>query len=360
MDWARRIELFTVVVAAVVAVVGLWYSNVQTRQANEQARDDRALAKEGQITDRYTAAVGNLGEDKMDVRLGGIYALQRIMQDSRRDQPTIANVLATYIRTHAAKPPAKGQDVPADVHAALTVLATRDTTRDGTFLLDLHAAKLPNISLLPTRDLNGADVPGADLSGADLSDVDLSGADLSGADLSGADLSRAGLSGADLRGADLRGADLRDVDLSNVDLSNVDLSNVDFNFAGLSRAGLSGADLRGADLSGADLSGADLSDVNLRGKDLSGADLRGADLRGTDLSDADLSFASLSGAGLSRAGLSGADLRGTDLSDADLRQAVLLGADLSRADLRQAEGLTRHQVDSAIVDRDTQLPASLR
>ncbi|MGW3835159.1 hypothetical protein [Streptomyces microflavus] len=61
MDWARRIELFTVAVAAVVAVVGLWYSDIQTRQANEQARDDRALAKEGQVTDRYTAAVGNLG-----------------------------------------------------------------------------------------------------------------------------------------------------------------------------------------------------------------------------------------------------------------------------------------------------------
>ncbi|MGW6755349.1 hypothetical protein [Streptomyces sp. NPDC055006] len=76
-----------------VAVGTLWYSGVQTRQANEQARDDRALSKEGQITDRYTAAVANLGEDKMDVRLGGIYALQRIMQDSPRDQSTIANVL---------------------------------------------------------------------------------------------------------------------------------------------------------------------------------------------------------------------------------------------------------------------------
>ncbi|WP_179892490.1 hypothetical protein [Streptomyces sp. rh34] len=131
MDWARRIELVTVVVAALVAVVGLWYSNIQTRQANEQAREDRSLAKEGQTTGRYTAAVGNLGEDKMDVRLGGVYALQRIMQDSHRDQPTITNVLATYIRTHTAKPPAKSQDIPADVHAALTVLATRDSTRDG-------------------------------------------------------------------------------------------------------------------------------------------------------------------------------------------------------------------------------------
>ncbi|MFH9610062.1 pentapeptide repeat-containing protein [Streptomyces sp. NPDC017448] len=93
------------------------------------------------------------------------------MQDSRRDQPTIANVLATYIRTHAAKPPAKGKDVPADVQAALTVLATRDTSRDGAFLLDLQGVKLPNVAL------NFAD------SEAALQKADLSGADLTGAEM---------------------------------------------------------------------------------------------------------------------------------------------------------------------------------
>ncbi|MFH8692561.1 pentapeptide repeat-containing protein [Streptomyces anulatus] len=229
MDWARRIELVTVVVAALVAVAGLWYSNVQTRQANEQAqqantqaRDDRALAKEGQITDRYTAAVRNLGEDKMDVRLGGIYALQRIMQDSRRDQPTIANVLASYIRTHAAKPPAKGQDVSADVHAALTVLATRDRTRDGAFHLDLHGVKLPNINL-SFADVDAA-LHGADLSGANLTDAyldkaklryaHLGKANLRGTSLVSADLRRAILSKADLRGAVLLDADLRSTDVT--------------------------------------------------------------------------------------------------------------------------------------------------
>ncbi|MFE5993799.1 hypothetical protein [Streptomyces sp. NPDC056453] len=139
-----------------VAVGTLWYSGVQTRQANEQARDDRALAKEGQITDRYTAAVANLGEDKMDVRLGGIYALQRIMQDSPRDQSTIANVLATYIRTHAAKPPAKGSSVPADVQAALNIIAARDIARDGTFRLDLHAVKLHEVDFVYRRPGSGA------------------------------------------------------------------------------------------------------------------------------------------------------------------------------------------------------------
>jgi membrane protein implicated in regulation of membrane protease activity len=33
------------------------------------------LTQQGQITDRYTKAIEQLGSDKLDVRLGGIYAL---------------------------------------------------------------------------------------------------------------------------------------------------------------------------------------------------------------------------------------------------------------------------------------------
>ncbi|MFH8397347.1 pentapeptide repeat-containing protein [Streptomyces anulatus] len=152
MDWARRIELVTVVVAALVAVAGLWYSNVQTRR-----------------------------------------------EDSRRDQPTIANVLASYIRTHAAKPPAKGQDVSADVQAALTALAARDRTRDGAFYLDLHGVKLPNINLSVYRAaLHNADLSGMDLAGADLRGTVLESADLRGTNLNGANLRKARLLNADL------------------------------------------------------------------------------------------------------------------------------------------------------------------
>ncbi|MFJ2080557.1 pentapeptide repeat-containing protein [Streptomyces anulatus] len=232
MDWARRIELVTVVVAAVVAVAGLWYSNVQTRQANEQAREDRVLAKEGQITDRYTAAVGNLGEDKMDVRLGGIYALQRIMQDSHRDQPTITNVLATYVRTHATKAPAKDQDVPADVLAALTVLTTRETSWvwEGALPLDLGGVRLPGIDLSTEGSLP-----------AELDDTDLNGANLSGANLAHAKLARTGLIGANLRNANLAGADLLNADLRQADLRGTDLRGTK-----LHETHLFGADLRGA------------------------------------------------------------------------------------------------------------------
>lgn len=38
------------------------------------------------------------------MRLGGIYALQRIMQDSVRDHSTVVSVLAAYVRQHAPSP----------------------------------------------------------------------------------------------------------------------------------------------------------------------------------------------------------------------------------------------------------------
>jgi len=41
--------------------------------------------KEGQITDRFTKAIDQLGKDNLAVRLGGIYALERLAKDSEYD-----------------------------------------------------------------------------------------------------------------------------------------------------------------------------------------------------------------------------------------------------------------------------------
>ena len=51
------------------------------------------LTEQGQVTDRYTKAIEQLGSDKLDVRIGGIYALERVARDSARDHPTVMEVL---------------------------------------------------------------------------------------------------------------------------------------------------------------------------------------------------------------------------------------------------------------------------
>ncbi|OSZ59851.1 hypothetical protein OQI_13855 [Streptomyces pharetrae CZA14] len=271
--------------AGTLAALGTLAVIVFTWQSIRQVDNEHALTREGQVTDRYNAAVTNIGEDSLEVRLGGIYALQRIMEDSPRDQPSIVDVLSTYIRNHAKKPKratdTSNGEPASDIQAALTALGSRDPAHDGTARVDLRGTNLIGANLIRANlriaDLRDADLRGAYLYGADLRGTDLRDVDLR-AYLSDVDLSGALLRGADLRGTNLHGADLSDAYLSGTNLLGTNLHDVD----------LRGADLSDADLRGADLSGADLRRVDLRGVDLRGADLRGADLRGVDLRGANL------------------------------------------------------------------------
>jgi len=172
--------------------------------------------KEGQITERYTRAIDQIGSDKVDVRVGGIFALERIARESRRDRAPVSYVLAAFIRHHSelenavnpqAAPIAYAGYVdpaarpPADVQAALTVLGRRDR-RDET--KDTHI------------DLSGIAMVGADLRGAHLERAWLVNTVLAGAHLEHAHLEGALLYGANLEGARLEKTHLEDARLDNV------------------------------------------------------------------------------------------------------------------------------------------------
>lgn len=79
------------------------------------------LNREGHVTDRYSKAVGQLGDDEPSVRIGGVYALERIGVDSAKDATTIIYVLGALVRQRS-KVKRIPQDRPnEDVKAALSV-----------------------------------------------------------------------------------------------------------------------------------------------------------------------------------------------------------------------------------------------
>jgi Pentapeptide repeats (8 copies) len=162
------------------------------------------LTRLGHLTERYSKAIEQLGGDNLDVRLGGIYALERLAIDSAGYHPTIVEVLSAFVREHGDRDQVGDDPRPAaDVQAALTVLG-RLPNRPGVSRGDLSNAQLA-----------GAHLDGADLSGARLSGVNLSNAWLGDTNLSDAFLGRANLSGARiLYGSDLSGAWLGDANLS--------------------------------------------------------------------------------------------------------------------------------------------------
>jgi pentapeptide repeat protein len=158
------------------------------------------LSRDGQVTDRYTEAIEQLGSEKLDVRIGGIHALERVARGSARDHPAVMEMLAAFIREHSREPwpppdpcgQVRERSLRPDVYAAITVVGRR----------------------LTERDIRPIDLTGADLTGADLT-----GADLGGARLTGANLTRANLTRADLTDADLADADLTCAELTRAELT---------------------------------------------------------------------------------------------------------------------------------------------
>jgi hypothetical protein len=224
-SWTTAITALATASAVLVAIGGMFLSNRASLNELRATQDEQHLAEQGQLTDRFGKAVDQLGQeggDKLDVRLGGIYALARIMRDSPVDEPTTIEILCAFIRTHArfdnpATPDEEnGPEVPAvDVQSALTVLARRPEPDDpANRNVDLHDAWLDGAHL-ESAPLNGANLEGVNLDGAYLEDAYLNDAYLNRSHLIGAHMTGAHLVGARLFGADLTSSDLAAADLTD-------------------------------------------------------------------------------------------------------------------------------------------------
>ena len=316
-------------VRTIMLILAAWYGVPFLIWRAVLADKQTKINQENHYTELFTKAVEQLGavreipgkepEPVLEIRIGAIYALERLAKDSERDYGPIIETLAAYIREHCRDPQSFNdegltgvalkqgwqewieslrENPPADrsdVAAVLTVLSRRKKDRYWTSTSENETQP----------DFTGINFQGATLWNKS-----------EGLGYDGTNLRLAHLEGANLIGADLSGANLI------------------------------GADLSGANLIGADLSGANLIEADLSGANLIEADLSGADLWRANLLDAHLREANLSGAYLWRANLSG-----TDLSEASLSHALLAGVHL-----RDSKGLTTEMIENAYGDENTSLP----
>jgi hypothetical protein len=260
--------------------------NAEAANRNAEAANKNAeTANQKQITERFSKAIEQLGSDKPEVILGGIYTLERIARDSEPDQWTIMEVLTAFVRQNAPvikenesqslKDQKKFLELRISIQACLTVIAERKHPDLENKRLDLTEVNISGLNL-KGLNLKGFNFTGANLTEAKLYKADLTGADLTGANLTGAKLTGANLTLADLTLADLTGADLTEADLFGATLTGADLT----------QANLTGANLTGADLTGANLTGAYRLEPDWITKVLlTEADLKGAILTGATMPD---------------------------------------------------------------------------
>jgi Pentapeptide repeats (8 copies) len=238
VDWTKVAAFLT----AATAVAALFF----TAHSLDSTRDQYSLSLRGQLSDRFNKSIEALGSKVPDVRVGGIYSLESLTQDSPDDKNlriVVFDVLGTYIRAHADC--SKSGPPPPDIQAGLAVIGRRDHEAFNKFHEQI---------------------------------------DLSQACLNAADLRNALLESASLKWTTLTNTTFSEADLASADLSNALLDNA-YLGTNLTKANLPYASLKGASLSGANLTGANLTGANLTRANLTRANLTGANLTGAILAD---------------------------------------------------------------------------
>ena len=301
-----------------------------------------------------------LGSDLLSVRMGGIYALQRLAEEHLRYYHIqIMRLFCAFVR----HPPAseRNQDAQAgeeelsdatpslreDVQAVMGAIGGRSQAgldcenENKKFRLDLFGVNLRGARL------DESNFSGANLRGADLAHATLRGANLSHADLSRADLNHAAIERANLSRAGLQHATLIHIRATQTDLSHAQLNNADW-----SHARLTHADLSYSQASGANLSHTMLHDANLSHIGASHANFSRAGLISSDLSYARLGRANLSGAHVSAADLSHAELGHTILTGAKIGKVIVETSSAGGSHKREEffPRLTQAQLDEAVAD----------
>ncbi|MFD8495822.1 pentapeptide repeat-containing protein, partial [Amycolatopsis sp. NPDC059657] len=149
-------------------------SEINRVHAERVAAASEQDAVERRITDLYTKSVEQLGSDKAPVRLGGLYALERLAQTNPEQRSTVVNVLCAYLRmpyTPATESPDEHADeMTRALHAER--VQERQVRLTAQRILAAHTYSgedphNPTAAYWPETEL--------DLAGAVLIDLDLTG-----------------------------------------------------------------------------------------------------------------------------------------------------------------------------------------
>jgi hypothetical protein len=313
------------IVGGIIILSGLLFTYSTYRLNVEKQNLDR----EGQITDRFTTAVSQLGDEEIAVRLGGLYALERIAKDSPRDRWPIMEIISSYVREKS----------PRNMSVKPAPKTDLKKQNNSTYDKKLEYRKIK------TDVQTALSIVGR---GTEQDKFD-NRLDLSESNLDGVDLTNAKFTNTDFYGSEFKRAQLIS---ANLDKSNLDFT--DFSGAVLVKANLDYSDLCGARFTGANLQRASFkkasafNDYTTGGEDLPTLSVMVCG-RVVDFSNADLTEANFAGARIGDA-----KFNNTDLTRANFEETELGGADLSGALY-----VTFEQLREAIIDDETKLPAYL-
>jgi uncharacterized protein YjbI with pentapeptide repeats len=380
---ALRNALF--ILAALIGVpFFLWRTGIAQSQASTSR--DRAY------TELFTKAIEQLGAEKpkkedvldkkgnlakdnagqplmreiyvpnIEVRIGAIYALERIMNDSRKDAPAIVDTLAAYVRENCGEP----QEFECEIPQAENFTTTGEwlkaideyvgdplTPKNGTLVARAHALRdFPHVSRIDIKTAltvigRRPDWMKAEEDTKQRPKPDLQKVNLQGWDLSTFNLDFFNLNGAQMQGVDLRGAKMQGADLYNVEMQGANLSKAKMN-----RANMNVTELQGAFMSNVELQGAELSGTEMQASDISGARMQEAFMISTKLQRAKMDAAKMQKSTIIHTSMQGAEMAYSNMKEVSMGDVGMQGVDMANAIISDSQITTLLTTAASVISVD--------
>jgi uncharacterized protein YjbI with pentapeptide repeats len=325
-------------VAIAISIYYTWRRITIAEEDLKATQKNLEVIQEGQITERFTRAIDQLGAvDKdgnpaIEIRLGGIYALERIANESEKDYWPIMEILTAYVRKNSnIKEFINCKDrISIDIQTILNILKKRKYSFE-----------------------NG--------------------------EFESLDLRKTFLQGANIRGTNLRKAFLQETNLKNANFSEANLEEACLSHTNCIEASFAKANLKGTffikailqktNFDESDLKGAYFSNANLKEAVFGDSILQYVIFEDNSLEEAYFGWANVADAIFNRVNLQGAIFKGANLSRTIFQEADFMGADLMEVnfyetDLKGAKNLTVDQLSKVKTlykaQLDPELEAELR
>jgi uncharacterized protein YjbI with pentapeptide repeats len=223
------------------------------------AEASRQLTEDKNLTDRFVKAAEMLADrERMEVRLGGIYTLERIARDSPNDHWTVMQLLIGFVEDRAKEPDAF-DFLAKDITAALTAIGKRNVENDPKFVTRTGAQHLTKLELrasylcfatLSWLNFDRAKLELVNLSSSQLVMVSLKYASIGDCAISQTWFFSGELTGAFFEKCNLSGSKFVETVVKDCRFSGCDLTGAVFMFADLSetqffkKSNLLGTDFR--------------------------------------------------------------------------------------------------------------------
>jgi hypothetical protein len=215
---------------ALFAGVAAWVTFGQLKVARERHQEQTKADAQRRITETFSRAAEQLRSEKLAVRLGGIYTLERVSLESWRDYWPVMETLSAFVRERSRQTLLDESQVATDVAAVMAVICRRSKAgktyeRENGFRFDLTNADLRGVKL------NGLELAGGQLTGANLQGARFYGGKFERviferADLSTVVIPMAVFDHCYFPGANLRGVEFFKTQMTNCSLNGADLSDV--------------------------------------------------------------------------------------------------------------------------------------